>query len=325
MRFDKTFIAIRERSSLELLDLTIHVIRYHFRAIATLAAIGILPWLLIDGLLTWWMVSRDFYQDYVMYFYVSMGLLVISQAQIGTTFVTHYLGQAMFVGRPGIMASFFSVFKSNRGKRKGKFSIPFFFLWIHLVIRLVLPVVLIAMMLTPETRGHDVTSVLVLISFFIAAGLLIRSARPFVSEMLLLERTPRRSTNPNEIDFRTRSKSLHSSASSDSVIRLMLAFVISISMTFTFYSAFCLFDKVLHLQGNAMQDMNFIYWPIALWLTATVVAVFRFLAYIDTRIRLEGWAVELRMRAEALNLSGRDQHLDFGQRNVGAGVQRTAL
>jgi len=39
-----------------------------------------------------------------------------------------------------------------------------------------------------------------------------------------------------------------------------------------------------------------------MWTTAGYLAVVRFLAYLDLRIRQEGWEVELRMRAEGTRL-----------------------
>ena len=42
--------------------------------------------------------------------------------------------------------------------------------------------------------------------------------------------------------------------------------------------------------------------PLALWLIGILVTVFRFLGYLDTRIRLEGWEVELRVKAEAARM-----------------------
>jgi hypothetical protein len=42
--------------------------------------------------------------------------------------------------------------------------------------------------------------------------------------------------------------------------------------------------------------------PLNCWLIATWATVFRFLGYIDSRIRLEGWEIDLRLRAEAERL-----------------------
>ena len=292
MRFDKTFIAIRERNALELLDLTLHVIRYHFRPLAILLLIGALPWLLIDVAATYWMVSGDNYLDYIHIFYWVMALLVVSQAQVGTTFLTYYLGQAMFVGRPSARESLNGVFKTS-----------LFYWWLQLGIRMVVPILACCFLLS--SHGQDLNSFLFGFSMpvFLVIALIVRMTRPFVSEMLLLERTPVRSVKGKTINFSTRSKSLHLSASADAMSRFFLAAIISVPLAFVFYSALVWCDGVLNLQANADRNWNFVYWPIALWLTAGLISVFRFLNYIDTRIRQEGWAVELRMRAEALKLA----------------------
>ena len=41
-----------------------------------------------------------------------------------------------------------------------------------------------------------------------------------------------------------------------------------------------------------------LWYPLVLWTVAGYFAVVRFLAYVDLRIRREGWEVELVMRAE---------------------------
>jgi hypothetical protein len=48
--------------------------------------------------------------------------------------------------------------------------------------------------------------------------------------------------------------------------------------------------------------MYVIAFPACLWLVGIFMSVFRFLTYIDTRIRLEGWEIDLIMRAEGQRL-----------------------
>ena len=296
MRFDKTFIAIRERNTLELLDLTMHVIRYHFWPLMVLFCIGVLPWLLIDCWLTGWMVSEANFLDYTFMFYFVMAMLVVSQAQIGTTFLTCYLGHAMFVGRPGIKETIRNTFKTSK----------IYFLWVHLLFRTVALVLFNAFFLSADNLGNGSNEMLmgVLMPGLVIIGLIVRMLRPFASEMLLLEKTPvRAKPGSKTIDFKTRSSSLHGAVAGDAFSRFMVSVIFAVPLAYVFYSALCWVDGILNLQGAATRNFNFIYWPVSLWVTAAVVAVFRFLSYIDTRIRQEGWAVELKMRAEALNLS----------------------
>jgi hypothetical protein len=52
-------------------------------------------------------------------------------------------------------------------------------------------------------------------------------------------------------------------------------------------------------EGIDLADARF---QVAFWIAAAFFAVARFLVYIDQRIRLEGWEVELRLRAVARSL-----------------------
>jgi len=47
--------------------------------------------------------------------------------------------------------------------------------------------------------------------------------------------------------------------------------------------------------------------PIACWLTVMYTSVVRFLNYLDTRILLEGWEAELKIRSEAYKIQQRQQ------------------
>ena len=66
MQLDRTFIAIRKRTLVELWDLTLQVLRTHFFALVKLLLIGALPWCLLNFALTFWMVSDNNYREYVL-------------------------------------------------------------------------------------------------------------------------------------------------------------------------------------------------------------------------------------------------------------------
>ena len=71
-----------------------------------------------------------------------------------------------------------------------------------------------------------------------------------------------------------------------------------------------MFGTLLCLKGIFLDDwtigvgMFVIGAPLSMWITAGFLTVVRFLAYLDLRIRHEGWEVELRMRAEGSRLTG---------------------
>ena len=47
-------------------------------------------------------------------------------------------------------------------------------------------------------------------------------------------------------------------------------------------------------------------YPLSLWIVASLSVITRLLNYIDARIRLEGWEVELAIRAEAIRQFGEE-------------------
>ena len=292
MRLDHTFIAIRERGILEIFDLSLHVVRDYFKPLVALLLIGAAPWILIDCLITGWLIAGDFSGEYGLLLYWIMALLVISQAQVGTTLITYYLGQAMFVAKPGIRASI-----------TGSFQMPFYFVWSHGAIRLVVPVLLFAWLTRYADQDELIGICALLLPLLVSVSLLIRGLRPFASEMLLLEKTPVRTSDPGKVSFSRRSKSLHGSSGSDLFGRLIISSVFLIPLTFSFFSAFVTIDSTLNLQANSEISLFVYYWIAALWMAAGFAAVVRFLSYVDVRIRQEGWAVELRMRAEGLRIA----------------------
>ena len=78
--------------------------------------------------------------------------------------------------------------------------------------------------------------------------------------------------------------------------------IATLTLAFLAYFGFGrLFQAVLaepltwdHFDSTALTGLTF---QLPLWIAAAYFAVVRFLTYIDQRIRLEGWEVELRLRA----------------------------
>ena len=48
--------------------------------------------------------------------------------------------------------------------------------------------------------------------------------------------------------------------------------------------------------------MDLFLYPLTIWIVATWSTVIRFLLYMNSRIRTEGWEIELRLKAEAQRL-----------------------
>jgi hypothetical protein len=292
MKFDRTFIAIRRRNMLEILDLALHVTRDHFRPLLLLLLVGAIPFQALNWWMTGWMVTEKYVEEHSSLYVWMMTLLVTSQAQLGTTFVTHYLGQAMFVDRPQARQSIKNVMRGNG-----------YLLWVHGVVRMVIPIAAVAYFACSKNEDSRIAASLFLLMLG-GIALMVRAFRPFASEILLLEQTPIRQTALDQIDFSRRSHSLHTATSGDLFGRFLLIALIALAMGFSFFAGFLLIDSTLSLGGDSTTStLVTFYWPMALWLVAGFVSVVHFLSYIDIRIRQEGWSVELRMRAEALRLA----------------------
>ena len=106
MQLDKTRIAIRERSLLEILDLSLQVVRFHARPLLGAWLCGVVPFLVLNGWLIGWMADLpddfgfDKYSYWGRYFWVLIQLVFI-EAPLATVPLTLYLGDAMFLQDTG--------------------------------------------------------------------------------------------------------------------------------------------------------------------------------------------------------------------------------
>lgn len=290
MQLDRTFIGIRQRSTLEVWDLTLLVVRRYFGPLFWLFLIGVVPWMIINHLLTMWMVTDDYYSDHAWWFYWINACLVVSQAQVGTCWIAHYLGQAMFNAQPEAMVTF-------RAVRKMKHR--FFFWWLHLVNRMVLPVIaVVALLWFSGDDGINSFFGGFILPLLVVIGLLVRGRTPYLNEILLLEEAPRKSGSTKIQSYSSRSANLLSAPGADFFSKAALSMMVGVGFSLAIYESFCLLDGVLGLQSIASSGFNYIYWQVSLWIAAGLIAVNRFLSYIDLRIRTEGWAVRLRLMAE---------------------------
>ena len=297
MQLDQTYIGIRQRSAFETWDLTLLVIRRYFGPLLKLLVVGVIPWMIINHLLTMWMVSNEYYSDHVYWFYWINACLVVSQAQIAMCYVAHYLGQAIFNPNPDPGASIRAIWKmkGESGKRPGLL----FFGWLHLVNRMVLPILgVVGLLLIAEDEEWVVAIGGFILPALLFIALVLRGRTPYLSEILLLEEAPRKSASPKVQTYSSRTKNLRSAPGSDFFVKFSLSAMIGTFFALAIYESFCLLDGVLGLQSIANSNLNFIYWQLSLWIAAAVVAVNRFLSYIDLRIRTEGWTVRLRLMAE---------------------------
>ncbi|TWU18360.1 DUF4129 domain-containing protein [Allorhodopirellula heiligendammensis] len=301
MQLDRTHVAIRVRTLSEIGDLSLVMIRRYPKAVFQAFFLGAAFWIVADLLLLGWLPLQspredvfgdDSSGDQFRYLFW-MATLVFLQAPIAGALTTYTLGQSIFEQQ-------ISLRKAIREVRP--------VLW-QLIRVLGIRRLAIPAMIVVGLRWGAATDVFV--DFFVPVFLLvvvalIRSSRPFVAEMILLERCPLRSKQPEVITLGRRSKALHSPMASELGGRFL-----TVSMTLTMLLG-CVFFALLWMRGMALGNWTadsfalLVFYPLALWLVASLSVVMKLLGYLDARIRLEGWEVELAIRAEAIRQFGED-------------------
>jgi len=295
MQLDRTHVVVRLRSLSEIGDLALIMIR---RYPATIAAFGggALGWGIANLLLLGWIPITEYQYGLsdeeavpqVVRYVFWMLTLVFLQTPAAGALMTCFLGQAVFEEQPNRREVWH---EAKRNFRR--------WFWALGIKRLAIP----AMLVVAFRWGQPATvtwDVLIPCSFLVAAGW-ARAVRPFIPEILLLERCPYRSESPQEITVQHRSQSLHAPLASDNIGRfLAVSFVLCGLFVSLFYTL--IFSRgILSGLWNYLDLMVLlVLLPSALWAVAYVSVLVRFLIYLDARIRLEGWEVENVLRAEAM-------------------------
>ena len=153
---------------------------------------------------------------------------------------------------------------------------------------------------SPRPGGLDL--VLLLLAMIAIA---VRGMRPYLMEIILLERNPLRAQNDGEISVAQRSRALHGPNTSDLLGRWFAAACVSIALCCSIVFTAWFVSGMVFLHWNWGSWMVHVVVPVALWTVAGFMAVVRFLSYMDLRIRNEGWEVELLLRAAAERLQER--------------------
>lgn len=269
MNFDQTYIAIRERSYPELLDLSLQLTRRHALGLLLALVAGAAPWALLNGVLLYEWAEDSIWGDPVQYLFW-MAMLMALQAPLATAPITLYLGQVTF----------------HQQVSPGRIFRDYF----HCLPQ----------MLLLQGIARAVTAV-----FFITL-LMPYVLWPYLSELILLERNSlwvgKAGKDAGRISTTRRSKNLHRGASGELFARwfgsLMAGGVMLVASIGGLHQLLSL------LGGYSLSNTMFLLvaTPIGAWLVLGFFAVVRFLAYLDLRIRREGWEVELKLRSEAAKM-----------------------
>lgn len=294
MQLDKTRIRIRERGVTDILDLALHVLHAYFRPLMIATLLGALPFFLINELLVGWLIHidvEDMATDEVvarsLRFMWIMAILVVVEAPAASIFTTTWLGHAVFTERPELRM----VLHNIR-------SVAPRFIWTVLLMRGVLPILLLAMAMGRREEAATEVMLTILAGFIC----FLRAIRPFINEIVFLERNPLFSSTPNTMTISRRSALLHSPSGSHLMYQWLVAAVFGTLLAIAMFGALPTIQGVLWDRWTLSPRLIEFGWPIVLWLIVGFMTVVRFLDYLDLRIRHEGWEVELRMRAEGNRL-----------------------
>ena len=301
MQLDQSQLVMRPRTMSEVSDLTLAMLRSHARLILLGFMIGSSVWILLDLLLLSWIPIREWRlgltdeeATFGLWRYLGwMTLLVVLQTPIAGSLVTLCLGRAIFEDDLNWRGAMGEIWK-QRGA----------LLEVLMVRGLVLPLMLLAFIRigSPASFVWDVfVPFLTIILLFFTRGM-----NPFIPEIILLEKCPVRSRRGKEgtaagVLLNVRSGHLHRSHSGENGGRFILQ-----GFVYLCFAGGVLLT-VMALRGLLLLRWDFldltvilVILPASLWIVAGISVVVRLLFYLDTRLRLEGWDVELLVRAEVI-------------------------
>jgi hypothetical protein len=249
MAYDRTLIQIRERSSLDILDLSLVVVRRWPVPLGLAALAGVAPFAALNFLL---MSERGLS-------FLMLAPVLVLESPWATAPLTIVLGGLLFNEQPRVRT----------------------------VLRRLLSA-LPALILTQ----------LIFRAFFLFTIVfypLIASRFAFLNEVILLERA--RGFQP------IRRSGILSRAREGGLLSLWLGQIFFGAVFVVCFSAGMRFITSVIIKGESTwyeestKNLQSFRFQAACWLAISFFGVARFLTYIDQRIRLEGWAVELTLRS----------------------------
>lgn len=300
VQLDQTQIVIRARSLGEIGDLAM-MVAHRFPGPTIFAGLlGAFPWALVNLLLIGWIPVTEFSDslagdsnlNFSRYAYL-MFVLVVLQAPIAGALSTVWLGRAVF--EPNVkLRDALDALRSTWW--------PAF--WSLGVIRG--PIPLMAILATGWGQPFSFLRDLFAPTMLLAWACVLRSRWPFVPEILLLERCPLRSTDPSVIPLKRRRWALHDLLQGELSGRFLVVSLVLCAIALSIHYALGWSRGVISGYWGSSLIVELFLLPLAMWLAASFSVVVRFLSYLDTRIRLEGWEVDLAVRAEANRMQAAD-------------------
>ncbi|MEM1304730.1 MAG: hypothetical protein AAGG46_07520, partial [Planctomycetota bacterium] len=252
MNFDNTYIAIRERSFAEVLDLALRLVKAHGVGLLVALIAGAAPWALLNGLLLYALAENSIWGDPGQYLFW-LALLMALEAPLATAPITLYLGQVTFLG-------------SVSGRQIARDYVA-----------------CLPQMLLLQGVCRVLTAVPV-VTFVMPYWLW-----PYLSELILLERNPlwvgKKGKAAGRLSTTRRSKNLHRGARGELFARWIAALGAGALLLLATIGG--LYQLVSLLGGytltNAVLLLGVV--PAGAWLVVGYFAIVRFLSYLDLRIR----------------------------------------
>jgi hypothetical protein len=260
MQIEHARIAIRERTWLDNLDLSLQVLRTNFKSVVFWSLVGVLPAMAFNFAIIYWLFSDQLVESAAGDSVIAAVLLVMIEAPLAMSLLTLFLGQTLFVEQAD----------GRRIVREFVQALPQLLL-LQLVLRIPL--------------------ILFLLTWLVPYGLW-----PYLNELILLERNPLVSRG-GQMSTRRRNAVFHQAGGGDYLLRALGAGLISALLIVAGWeSCDLVLDMLLGVQTGWMGQMLTL--QIVLWSIAVFFTISRFLAYLDQRIRTEGWEAELALRAQ---------------------------
>ena len=290
MRLDRTLIAIRERSLLDILDLALRLVCANSVPLILCAGPFVLLAMLANEALVGWMLAdQDDPSQVVRYLWTQM-LLISIAAPLVTAPMISYLGAAVFQEQP----------------QAGQIARTTLRSWWPLLVYVILwrgiaLAVWLVLMIPRYGEYSGPEGWLILLAGWC---LLVRAMRPFLCEIILLERNPMHARDKQTLTIRRRSVALHGPHTGDLIARWIVTATITVALVFAIICTVWCAQGALFFSWNLSSAFLRLVIPGTMWGVAVFMHVVRFLTYLDTRIRREGWEVELVVRAAGARLEG---------------------
>jgi len=281
--------------------MSLAVIRIYWRSLFAWAILGALPFALLNAFCLHRIANVD---SMLIYNYdvldpsflrtryvLWMTALVFLEAPLALLGVTFFLGQSVFFGSPKL-ADFRAAFKQSFGG----------LLWVLGIFRLGALAWLAPLSLTSESQVDLFLEGFLYGFILVGSNAIIRAVRPFAPEMLILERSPLRSNGIKDDErgmvYGKRSVWLHSPVSGELFRRSIASSIVSFFLLGSLSFGWLFLTSIFFSVSTWDWWMDLLLFPLTLWIVAVFATVIRFLSYLDTRTRLEGWELVLRLKAE---------------------------